>query len=620
MARWNSEESLRIGMAVVGWVATAVSFVALTSLPCYAQAVIVPFGSGGYKYTTSAPSGDFSDPAFNDSAWSSGSAPFGYPSGTNCFSFIASATVWPEFQQIWARKTIFLTGSGTHQLQISVRHDDRITGTVPPGWLTQFFTRGFTTSTRQACGPVETYKVTGSSPTFTIALAGAWTVSPAGFLYFSNYMDVQVVDLGLVPPTLSIGGGNSQTAQTGQLLPSSLVVKTTDTAGSAVNNIPISFQITTQPAGAQGAGLSTTSATTQSGTASTQLTLGTVPGQYQVTASCPTCTPTSVVFSATATGCQANDDSDRISINFTPAPACGNLTCPFSTTDLPGGDGKGCLLKETALDSHGVKFQLWCGKPTLFTASAYMFYKVGGGQNRLVGKCWFYAGQNVGEIEKSGSNACYISSRWINSQNDLSNCVERDPPFPGAAGGLTPPDCRTDRWVYEYSVNRDKTTIRVIKDATPVFFQDPPAGSDFNSLPPVLTPNDYPSAVGDEKTAIGLPCDLDFNGKCDALDLLAYRNTLGKCQGDPAYNPLADANEDGCVTRGDGKVLFASMGDVDGDGFVDCTDVRLVTSALGKKSGQTGFNVDADLNRDGVVDVRDLVIVSKNLPAGTRCQ
>jgi len=296
----DRERKKRLRLVTVVALASVPLIFGLADFPCSAQTVIVPFGSGGFKYTTSPPVGDYSDPAFDDSAWSPGSAPFGYPSGTNCFSFIGAATVWPEFQPIWIRKTISLTGSGTHQLQIRIRHDDGIMGTVPPGWLTQFYTRSFTTSFRQACGPVETYRVSGPSPTFTIALLGYWTTSPAGFLYFSNYVDVEVTDLGLVPPTLSIVSGNSQIAQAGHLLPSSLVVKTTDTSSNPVNGVSISFQVTAQPTGAQGASLSATSATTQNGTASTQLTLGDKPGQYQVTASCSACTPNSVVFTATA--------------------------------------------------------------------------------------------------------------------------------------------------------------------------------------------------------------------------------------------------------------------------------------------------------------------------------
>ncbi len=60
-------------------------------------------------------------------------------------------------------------------------------------------------------------------------------------------------------------------------------------------------------------------------------------------------------------------------------------------------------------------------------------------------------------------------------------------------------------------------------------------------------------------------------------------------------------------------------GDLNGDGKIDCLDVALVNAALGKRSGQTGFDARADVNQDHLVDVRDLAFVTQKLPAGTKC-
>lgn len=102
---------------------------------------------------------------------------------------------------------------------------------------------------------------------------------------------------------LSLLSGNSQTGAALTVLPNSLVVQTTDLGGSPLAGIPISFAIRQQPAGAAGAALTAATATTNSnGTASTQLTLGNLRGQYQVTARCSgtqTCTPSNVVFTET---------------------------------------------------------------------------------------------------------------------------------------------------------------------------------------------------------------------------------------------------------------------------------------------------------------------------------
>jgi hypothetical protein len=62
------------------------------------------------------------------------------------------------------------------------------------------------------------------------------------------------------------------------------------------------------------------------------------------------------------------------------------------------------------------------------------------------------------------------------------------------------------------------------------------------------------------------------------------------------------------------------IGDVNTDGLVNCTDVSLLRASFGKRTGQPGFNLNADLNNDGVVDIRDLMVVTRQLPAGTTCQ
>ena len=70
-----------------------------------------------------------------------------------------------------------------------------------------------------------------------------------------------------------------------------------------------------------------------------------------------------------------------------------------------------------------------------------------------------------------------------------------------------------------------------------------------------------------------------------------------------AYRPLA------------GVVL----GDVNGDGRVDCTDLALVRAAFGKSTGQPGYDARADMDRNGKIDVYDLAFVSRRLPPGTNC-
>ena len=95
--------------------------------------------------------------------------------------------------------------------------------------------------------------------------------------------------------TIRKSSGDGQTGNTNQPLPQPLVVEVRDSNGSLAEGVPVVFQVTGPPS-AQGQTLSTLSAMTVSGLASTQLVLGDQPGEYQVTASCA-CT-SSVNFTA----------------------------------------------------------------------------------------------------------------------------------------------------------------------------------------------------------------------------------------------------------------------------------------------------------------------------------
>ncbi len=62
------------------------------------------------------------------------------------------------------------------------------------------------------------------------------------------------------------------------------------------------------------------------------------------------------------------------------------------------------------------------------------------------------------------------------------------------------------------------------------------------------------------------------------------------------------------------------VGDLNGDGVVNCADLAIIIASFGKSVGQAGFDIRADVNGDGVVNILDLSAEAKLLPAGTICQ
>jgi Bacterial Ig-like domain (group 3)/Dockerin type I domain len=61
------------------------------------------------------------------------------------------------------------------------------------------------------------------------------------------------------------------------------------------------------------------------------------------------------------------------------------------------------------------------------------------------------------------------------------------------------------------------------------------------------------------------------------------------------------------------------LGDLNNDGSVGCDDLAIVKASFGKKAGQPGFDPRADVNGDRIVNIFDLAVVARQLPAGTTC-
>jgi hypothetical protein len=75
-----------------------------------------------------------------------------------------------------------------------------------------------------------------------------------------------------------------------------------------------------------------------------------------------------------------------------------------------------------------------------------------------------------------------------------------------------------------------------------------------------------------------------------------------------SQNPSAGSN----ASSGSPVNLSVSSGS-------SCADLQLVKAAFGSKRGQPAYNPIADVNNDGIVNISDLSMVARALPAGTVC-
>lgn len=66
----------------------------------------------------------------------------------------------------------------------------------------------------------------------------------------------------------------------------------------------------------------------------------------------------------------------------------------------------------------------------------------------------------------------------------------------------------------------------------------------------------------------------------------------------------------------DGKLKIRFLGDVNGDGIVDMSDIALVARAFGSFPGDPKWNPDLDINQDGFIDLTDIAIVARNFGKG----
>lgn len=124
---------------------------------------------------------------------------------------------------------------------------------------------------------------------------------------------------------------------------------------------------------------------------------------------------------------------------------------------------------------------------------------------------------------------------------------------------------------------------------------------------------------------IGFTWTSDYSGKTGGVYAL---KSLARADGNGAggvvvtsVQPTTDYQYAGVtVTAVNDQPVSIVIGDVNGDATVDCADLKLVKASFGKTSKSTGFDARADVVKDGVIDVKDLSLVARKLPASSVCK
>jgi hypothetical protein len=121
-------------------------------------------------------------------------------------------------------------------------------------------------------------------------------------------------------------------------------------------------------------------------------------------------------------------------------------------------------------------------------------------------------------------------------------------------------------------------------------------------------------------TAIGMPQPLTLLGG-DSTKVVFVWTTISSEKGNYIISAFAQPIPGETNTANNnctgGVAIVTMAGDVNNDGKVDGRDLIIMARAFGTFPGYTLWNPDADINNDGKVDGRDLVIVARHFGEGT---
>lgn len=152
-----------------------------------------------------------------------------------------------------------------------------------------------------------------------------------------------------------------------------------------------------------------------------------------------------------------------------------------------------------------------------------------------------------------------------------------------------------------------------------------------DGIPEILIRNEHPDTDEEEALVNGLLEIFHFRMNFEPIPhspplipnplppLASFQGTFGIYS--PRFGSVAPAISGviDCLEPSGSLTPCTTETDLDGDGVTNCTDLAIIRVSFGKRTGQSGFDLRADLNKDGVIDIRDLSVVARAVSVGTSC-
>jgi len=171
----------------------------------------------------------------------------------------------------------------------------------------------------------------------------------------------------------------------------------------------------------------------------------------------------------------------------------------------------------------------------------------------------------------------------------------------------------TNLYAYEFKLSYNTTLLDVVKISNGTFFPSYPKSYVIRA--------EWNETSGDVWFATTLVAPETAKSGNGLLSTITFNATYSTLYPEKAECPLhlydvklSDSYANAIVfTAHDGKYGFIPLlGDINGDGKIDITDIAIVAIAFGTKPEDKKWDPRADLKPDGIIDIYDVVLVAVN--------